>query len=322
LKFFAVLQLCRISNVLSAVSNVLVGYLWLHNSWEPAAVVVLLALASGCFYVSGMILNDLFDYEYDKANASKRPLAAGVISIGMAKFLGFGFLIGGSLIALTAFILNAYFYESTLPSIATGIIVIISLVLAILIYDAVSKKTLLAPWIMGLVRALNMMMGMVIAGLFASEGAGQFHFVDAMLLGGMFFYVSGITWYASKERQAGNTNRLFLGLVCIVLGFLCWSLIPSVPGAELRIGSSIHWGLRWPLYLALFLSPTFLRLILGFVQPIPSRIQAAVVSSLYSIIVIDALLCWICVNQRPIYAIIIFSFCLPTYLLSRSFRPT
>ena len=86
-RLHAWMQLMRIGNVFTAFANILMGYLvvqsddeiftlTVHDAWP---LVGLLA-ATFCLYSSGMVLNDVFDLEQDKAQRSARPLATGAIS--------------------------------------------------------------------------------------------------------------------------------------------------------------------------------------------------------------------------------------------------
>ena len=70
------LQLARISLLPSALANILMGYLVVHLSWNPALDLGLLLGATACFYSAGMILNDVFDVGEDTKLRPNRPIPA------------------------------------------------------------------------------------------------------------------------------------------------------------------------------------------------------------------------------------------------------
>ncbi len=55
-KPLAYLQLARIPNVFTALADVTMGFLVVHQSLEPYPVFLLLAGASCCLYTAGMVL--------------------------------------------------------------------------------------------------------------------------------------------------------------------------------------------------------------------------------------------------------------------------
>ncbi|NDD70692.1 hypothetical protein EBZ97_01450 [bacterium] len=84
------LVLTRCSNLPTVWSNVISGWLLgMAAVIRTPTVIVPSALNSTLFilllgisllYVAGMILNDVFDYEWDCANRPERPLPSGLIS--------------------------------------------------------------------------------------------------------------------------------------------------------------------------------------------------------------------------------------------------
>ncbi|MCH8853494.1 MAG: UbiA family prenyltransferase [Planctomycetes bacterium] len=97
------LELARVSNLPTCVSNVLVGCAlgsagqpgtpgFVVLSWPP---VVLLSIAAALLYVGGMVLNDVCDAEIDRATRSGRPIPSGRISRGAALRFSVAALAGG-----------------------------------------------------------------------------------------------------------------------------------------------------------------------------------------------------------------------------------
>ena len=68
-KAWAVLSLCRVSNLPTVWMNVLAAALLTGVALEFAEI-LLLAFASSAFYTFGMCLNDLFDRESDAIHQS------------------------------------------------------------------------------------------------------------------------------------------------------------------------------------------------------------------------------------------------------------
>jgi len=66
-KLRAYLELLRLPNVFTAIADVIMGYWFAQAAAQESAedsqlgIVFLLILASSCFYLSGMVLNDYFD---------------------------------------------------------------------------------------------------------------------------------------------------------------------------------------------------------------------------------------------------------------------
>ena len=75
------LQLLRLPNVFTAVADVMMGYLVTHGDLQPAAHFALLVAASCLLYLSGMVLNDVFDAEVDAREQPERPIPSGRVSL-------------------------------------------------------------------------------------------------------------------------------------------------------------------------------------------------------------------------------------------------
>src|SRR5690349_20352063 len=91
----AYLQLLRLPNVFTAVADIMLGYLFTHEGLDPIGPFALLVLASVSLYLSGMVLNDLFDRQQDAAERPHRPIPSGRVSVTTARKLGFGLVTVG-----------------------------------------------------------------------------------------------------------------------------------------------------------------------------------------------------------------------------------
>lgn len=146
------LQLLRISNVFTVPPDILVGYFALYYSsnqlLSPAGNffdLVILIFSSIFLYLGGLVSNDLFDLKIDKAERPNRPLPSGTIKTSNALILS-TILFGLGLI-LSAFI-NV-----------TAISISILLTVGILVYNYKLKNGLFRPYLMGGIRALNVIYG-------------------------------------------------------------------------------------------------------------------------------------------------------------------
>ena len=122
-KIIAVLELCRISNLPTVISNCAAGYLISKDylNWDLA----LIFIGASLLYSGGMAMNDVIDLKYDKKYKTDRPIARSAISHRFALVLTLFFLFVGTLILL--------FSGSSLPFVC-------ALLLSITIYNFIHKK--------------------------------------------------------------------------------------------------------------------------------------------------------------------------------------
>src|SRR5262245_14565434 len=94
------LQLLRLPNVFTAVSDVMMGYLVTNRGVVQSPLYLsLLVVVSCCLYLSGMVLNDVFDVDIDAREQPERPIPSGRVSRATAKSAGWGLLATGLLVA-------------------------------------------------------------------------------------------------------------------------------------------------------------------------------------------------------------------------------
>src|SRR6185503_18959111 len=144
------LQLARISNTPTVVSNTVAGAALVAAS-PDAGTVAVVAIAMALFYTAGMVLNDVMDLEIDQRDRPERPLPSGRISSGAALFAAVAlFVAGEALLAVVG-------WEAAVVGLA--------LIALIVLYDSWHKGNAISPVLMGGCRALVY----VIAGLAISE---------------------------------------------------------------------------------------------------------------------------------------------------------
>ncbi len=195
-------QLLRAGNVFTAISNILAGFLLVRGEWQPVLPLVFLIISSAALYLSGMVLNDVFDLETDRAQRPERPLPSGRINPQMAKLVGWGLMFDG----LSAAGVAAWLLASWLP-----ILVAASLAVAILAYDIVLKKTMFGPLAMGACRALNVLLGASVIVHSADKNAAYLY---ALLLGA---YTVGITLLARNEAGSAKIQQWVSRLITMFI---------------------------------------------------------------------------------------------------------
>lgn len=201
----AALILGRVSNLPTVLSNAMAGIALagIGTLDGVARAPIVLAL----FYVGGMYLNDAFDAKIDARERPGRPIPKGDASLGAV------FTAGLTLIALGTAL-------ATLSGLQAGLCGGL-LAGAILLYDALHKRTATAPAIMGLCRLLSYATAAAIAG----GGA----LAPWMLLGagGLFCHVVGLTFAARQEAYDRLDNAWPLGVLAVPLAGALWAALGS-----------------------------------------------------------------------------------------------
>jgi 4-hydroxybenzoate polyprenyltransferase len=200
----ALLALCRIPNVFTAIANVAAGVL-LARGGSFALRDGLLLAASGCLYLAGMVLNDFFDRDVDALERPERPIPSGMVSPGAA--LGLGVALMASGVALAAM------FSHLAASVAAG------LACAILIYDGGVKTGPFGPLAMGACRFINVCLGLTAIGTPAPPEAWMW--IAPLTMGG---YTAAIT-YLSRDEVGGSSGRRARGGVLRVAAVLMGSLV-------------------------------------------------------------------------------------------------
>lgn len=266
-------QLVRLPNVFTAWADIFLGALAtdaLPERWLPF---VLLLLASTCLYWAGMVWNDYFDLDQDRRERPFRPLPSGRVSLAAARALGIGLLAAGVLFAALAD------WDEGGPrwhslSLAVG------LAAALLVYDGGLKRTWAGPVLMGTCRFLNVLLGLSVA----AESTASWGWLLALVVG---LYIVGVTWFARTEARASNQNTL-TAAAGVMLGALVLGL--AVPELAAESGVEVRTTFLFPyllVALGFYLGFPVVRAILN---PVPTRVQAAVKRAVLGLIALDAVL--------------------------------
>jgi 4-hydroxybenzoate polyprenyltransferase len=207
------LELARISNMPTVLTNVLVGCaIGGAAELRVAPIFGLVAVAIGMMYVGGMALNDAVDAPVDREERPGRPVPSGRVSRRSAFVIGFGSLALG-LAALAPLGVAALGWGAVL-------------VAAIIAYDFAHKRLGAAAALMGLCRGL----------VYVVAAAAVNPDLDWLIVGpiaaAMTAYVTVVTRLARGEAQparAETTLLLWLLRVPLLLPVLIIGPFEPVP---------------------------------------------------------------------------------------------
>ena len=186
MKARTLLELGRVSNLPTVVSNVLCGAALAGES--PRAAPLALAVTAGVlFYVGGMFLNDAFDAAIDAKERPERPIPSGRARRETVLGIGFGLLAAG----LALLVMGISFTPAGVALPLAGVLT----AGAVVIYDRWHKGFALSPVVMGLCRA-----GLYLMGAFAVAAEPDYGvFVAAFTL---LLYIVGLTHIARFENAS------------------------------------------------------------------------------------------------------------------------
>ncbi|MCA9285455.1 MAG: UbiA family prenyltransferase [Phycisphaerales bacterium] len=235
----ALLELARLSNAPTVVTNALVGAAIaarvLDRSFDwPRAI----GAAAACvlLYSAGMGLNDLVDRDVDARERSGRPLPSGRMSVAAAR----AFVAIASVAALALLGLLSW------PALLAGTVLLASIV----VYNLIHQRWAGSVVVMGACRALVPVVGALSSNMPWSAASGWR--TIAILGGGLWLYVILLSLVARTEADGHRTPRrsviaalplaivipLFAArpeampqwvlAIAAALGFLSWTLLSTL----------------------------------------------------------------------------------------------
>jgi len=284
-------QLLRAGNVFTAVSNVLAGFLLVHGEWQPLLPLVFLIVSSASLYLAGMVLNDVFDIEIDRAERPERPLPAGRIDPMLAKVFGWGLMADGVSAAGVA----SWLLVSWLPLIAAML-----LATTIIAYDTVLKSTALGPLAMGACRALNILLG---ASAATSLSNVKPAYIYAFAIG---VYTVGLTLLARDEATPTTESKLKLASNIIQFGCLLIIVLATILTLP-----KVGWFAAWLLCLLAIRT----HLYEPVMTPSATTVQRSVSRLITMFIPLDALACVAATGWSA--GLIVLTLLIPTYIATR-----
>ncbi len=205
------LELARLSNLPTCVSNVLVGVaigsLTGEVSWSAVGAVTGAVML---LYVAGMALNDVVDHQIDQRERPQRPIPSGRISVGAATALAVVCIV--TALGLTAL--------AGWRALAVGA----GLSAVIVVYDLVHKRVAASAALMGVCRGLVYLLA-------ASAVGWPLDWTVAITLAvAIAAYVALVTVVARSEAGPTLDRRRWLSLVLPALVLVPIIVIrPAVP---------------------------------------------------------------------------------------------
>jgi 4-hydroxybenzoate polyprenyltransferase len=276
-RLLAYAQLLRLPNVFTAFADIALGAA-VGAAILPSAplafwiAMALIALASGCLYLAGMVWNDLFDRAEDAAARPFRPIPSGRVSVRSAIVLGVALLAAGLGIAALAGLPGQSEWNHEPLAYSIGIAV------AVLLYDGGLKRTPIGPVAMASCRFLNVLFGLSLIPDQLLDVELRFH-----IAGVVGIYIVGVTWFARTEETRSNRRQLVAATIVIalslVLGLILKAKLPPGSGTFLFPYLLVGFGFLIGRPIARALA-----------SPGPGEVQSAIKRAVLGLVVLDAVL--------------------------------
>lgn len=317
--WLAFCKLCRLPNLFTAWADIFAGYFvvaaypgGLEAGLPSPVTFVCLLIASSLIYSAGMVLNDYYDRDVDAQQRPDRPIPSGAISATAAAGAAYGMLAAGCLFAL----LGGFVYIdfAAIPWRGGAIAVLLSA--SVIAYDAVLKRTALAPWVMGMCRFFNILLGMSLAQTLPPETSWSLLGYDAsqfLFAGGIGLYIVGVTWFARTEAVVSDRLLLIAGGGLMAAGIGLLAALPAVEPAVVSLNYVAPFG--WWGILVLLSLVLIRRALVAIVTPEPQNVQLTIKQAILSLIFYDAAISLaVC---GTIWAVIIVALLVPMLWLRR-----
>ena len=319
-KLSAYLRLMRFSALPTLLADVLMAYLLAAGAWLPLWQLALLLVCSSCFYLAGMVLNDLTDIAHDREHCPERVLTAGEISLANARLLCAG-------LTTTALVIAGGLTVVQIQRGENGWQLPIGLCLAgfIAIYNLRAKRTAFGPLFMGGCRFLNILLvsSVHVAGKNLVAGFEKDQLLVAAAIG---IYVAGITWFGRSEHGASRRGQLIAGAVVMAagVGLLFWLPFTDFFDGMTSDRDPVPDRNKWLFcgLLAMMLFPVIRRVAVAIASCDSGDVKSAVIISLLTIIMIDASICYLVSPETPAYALIVAALLIPAVLMGRRISAT
>lgn len=287
------LQLVRLPNLFTAAADPLAGWVVATGGLAAPERWGWLVAASVLIYAGGIVLNDVFDINIDRAERPGRPLPSGRVPLGLAAAFG------GLALALGP--VAAYF--SGLPM-APRVAAILAA--TVLVYDGPGKRTPLGPALMGACRSLNLLLGF---GAIPDLG-GWLAWSLAVAFG---LFVVGVTVISRSEVAAGSNRGVIAGLVIQLAALIGLGLIAA------RLFRLLDQTQAFPLVgvvLFLLLFQVIARVgKRAAADPTPALVQRAVKTGVLSLVWLDV--ATVATARDPWSALAIAALWVPAFVIGR-----
>ena len=282
------LELLRPANVATALADVLAGFALAGLANRPSLPWLLLSTV--CLYGGGIVLNDVFDRDLDRAERPERPIPSGRVSTAQAA------MFGGTLMAAGV--------GSAAMASRAALLMSLAIAGCVLLYDAWGKRhAAIAPLNMGMCRALNLLLG---AAAVPAALPRVWPIAGIPLL-----YIYAVT-AVSRGEVHGGSSRTAATALRVLLGALTALLV-----IVLRAGA-------YPIPAVILIAVLAWRVVPAFAaaraRPEPATIRIAVKRGVLSLVLLDAALA--AAFAGPTYAAVVLATGLVAGWLARMFAVT
>lgn len=282
-RLVAYLQLIRLPAVFTPMADIVLGSMaddTIHFrsddslTWHPTVEFALLLVASCCLYLSGMVLNDVFDRKQDAQERPGRPIPSGRVPLGAAIALGIALMLSGVAMA---------------TCVSRGAL-LVSLVLsgAILAYDSFLKRTWLGPVAMGSCRFLNVLLG---GSAFAYDFSDVLTQPRLLIAFGLGIYIVGVTIFARTEAQVSSRRQLVFAMLVLNAGLVLLSMVMlKYQFVHRAIAEDVE-TTSIPMAMGILLAIAFTinrRALFALYDPKPITVQTCIKVMLLSYVMLDA----------------------------------
>lgn len=309
------MQLVRLPNVFTVLADVGAAFLLASGSPAPVGRLALVVSAGVALYWAGMILNDVFDIEKDKAERASRPLASGAISVASANVAGWGLLVLGVLLAAA----SGYLPSENQPGTWLPAAVAVSLAGMIVAYNGPLKPTTLAPVAMGGCRFLSFLLG-ASPMLSMADGTPDIPRYVIAIASGFGVYIMGITTIARDEAIGSQRSNLQTGLLVTVFGAVMLAISPGLASAAQQAEWKVAPGGEFFLLIGLIVFPVVMREIRILKDPDPKMIGNTIRAGILTIIPLAA--AFAALGAGPGWGLAIFLLVLPAIGFAMRLRVT
>ena len=297
----------------TVLADVSAAFLLVAGGHQPIGRFALILVAGVCLYWAGMVLNDVFDIEKDRAERPKRPLPSGAISLSQATIAGWTFLLLGVILAAVAGYLPGN-NPTWLPA-----AIALALAAAIVAYDGPLKATPVAPAAMGGCRVLSFLLGASPV-ITVTEGVPV---IPRFILGiafGFGVYVMGITTLARDEATGGHRVNLRTGFIVMVIGAIMLAMSPGLASLDERRRWVIDSGVPFIALIGMIVMPVLIRAFRVQFQPSAAQIGNTIRISILTIIPLSA--SFALLGGGPAAGLAVFGLVVPAIFLSQKLRVT
>ena len=278
------LQLMRLPTVFTALADIFCGYCASHRGITLADFTTKpsfawLLLTSAGLYLSGMVLNDVFDARLDAVERPDRPIPSGRISRMAAALLGAALMAVG--------LCSAGMADHAAGPDSRSLQVAALIAIAVIAYNAVLKKTILGPAGMAACRFLNITLGASTAGIHENGIMNMWMMPTADIASALAVYIFGVTWFARQETGKASPFALWTGLI-VAAGALLLNIQTALSHGSRESQAALIASLQ-----LMVLASVMFRLGRAAIRDgSPRRLQQMVGKLLLGVIVLDAVMAY------------------------------